>query len=74
MKLTPMEISGKKFRKRFRGVDAEEVSEFLEMISTELEEHGFRGLLIKAVEKAAKRSRELAGESKSGGSGGGRKK
>jgi len=38
MKLTPMEISGKKFRKRFRGVDAEEVNEFLEMISTEMED------------------------------------
>jgi len=38
MKLTPMEVSGKKFKKRFRGVDAEEVNEFLEMVSTEMEE------------------------------------
>jgi len=38
MKLTPMEISGKKFKKRFRGVDAQEVNEFLEMVSSEMED------------------------------------
>ncbi len=38
MKLTPMEVSGKKFRKKFRGFDGEEVSEFLEMVSTEMED------------------------------------
>ncbi len=38
MKLTPMEVSGKKFKKKLRGVDAQEVNEFLEMISTEMEE------------------------------------
>ena len=38
MKLTPMEISGKRFKKRFRGADVEEVNEYLEMVSSELEE------------------------------------
>jgi len=38
MKLTPMEVSGKKFNRKFRGLDAEEVNEFLEMVSTEMED------------------------------------
>jgi len=38
MKITPMEISGKKFKKRFRGYDVDEVREFLEMVAGDLED------------------------------------
>jgi len=38
MKITPMEITGKKFEKRFRGYDVAAVREFLEMVASDVEE------------------------------------
>jgi len=37
MKLTPLEISGKRFKKNFRGYDPAEVREYLEMVAGEME-------------------------------------
>ena len=38
MKITPMEITSKKFKTRFRGYDTEEVREFLEMVASDVED------------------------------------
>jgi len=38
MKITPMEITGKKFKTRFRGYDVEQVREFLEMVASDVED------------------------------------
>ena len=38
MKITPMEISGRKFRTKWRGYDMEEVREFLEMVASDIED------------------------------------
>jgi cell division initiation protein len=38
MKITPMEVSGKKFKTKWRGYDQEEVREFLEMIASDMED------------------------------------
>ena len=38
MKITPMEITAKKFRNRWRGYDMDEVREFLEMIASDMED------------------------------------
>jgi cell division initiation protein len=38
MKITPMEISGKKFKTKWRGYDPDEVREFLEMVASDTED------------------------------------
>ena len=37
MKITPLDIRKQTFKKQFRGIDAEEVQAFLEMIAEEFE-------------------------------------
>lgn len=38
MKITPLDIQNKKFKKKFRGLDADEVASFLEVVREQLED------------------------------------
>lgn len=63
MKITPLDIRKQSFKKAFRGIDAEEVQAFLEMIAEEFERLNRENLELKERERSlateVKRYRDL---------------
>ena len=63
MKITPLDIRKQSFKKAFRGIDAEEVQAFLEMIAEEFERLNRENLEFKererTLESEVKRYRDL---------------
>ena len=63
MKITPLDIRKQSFKKAFRGIDAEEVQAFLEMIAEEFERLNRENLEFKererSLETEVKRYRDL---------------